>query len=78
MVFFATSAFTASIPTQIECSDEPCVIKITFTCFAANASNSLFEKPGMPTMPLPSRLNKEILLILEIPLILLPLTVDSF
>ena len=26
---FAFSAFTASIPTQIECSEEPCVIRIT-------------------------------------------------
>ena len=78
IAFFASSAFAASIPTQIECSDEPCVIKITLICLVANASNNLFEKPGIPTMPLPSRLSKAILLMLEIPRIPFPFSVDSF
>lgn len=44
----------------------------------AKASNNLFEKSGMPTIPLPFRLNNTILLMLEIPCMLVPVTITSF
>ena len=61
------SADLSSMATQIECSDELCVIKMTFIRALDSASKSRFEKPGMPTIPLPSRLSTAILSILVIP-----------
>ena len=75
---FAAVAFISSIPTQIECSEELCVIRITFIFLEASASNSLLEKPGIPTIPLPSRLSKAMLLMLEIPVMLLVLSIACF
>ncbi len=66
---FACTENASSIPTQIECSDEACVIKITLIDAFANASKRRLEKPGMPTIPLPSRLINTSLPILEMPLI---------
>ena len=74
----ALSLSAAFTPTQIECSDELCVMRITFTDSFASDSNNLLEKPGIPTMPLPSKLSKLTLLILEIPRIKLSVTADSF
>ena len=74
----ANALACSSTPTQIECSEEPCVISITLTDAFANASNNLFEKPGIPTMPLPSRLNNTILFMLEMPCMLVPVAVASF
>ena len=64
LAWCASCTFT---PTQIECSDELCVIKITLIDFLANASNNLLENPGIPIIPAPSKLNKHKSLILEIP-----------
>ena len=72
IVFLARSAFLSSIPTHIECSDDPCVMSMTFIFSLARASNNRFEKPGIPIIPLPSRLNSTTELMLEMPLILLP------
>ena len=66
---FALSENASSMPTQMECSDDACVIRMTLIAALANASNNLFEKPGIPTIPLPSKLMSTKLLILEIPLI---------
>ena len=66
-VAFALMAAAASTPTQIECSDEPCVIRITFIPSLLNDSKSLLLKPGTPIMPLPSKLIKAILLMLVMP-----------
>ena len=65
-------------PTQIECSEELCVINIILICFLASASNNLLEKPGIPTIPVPSKLNKQISFILEMPLIKFLSAGDSF
>ena len=43
---------------HIECSEEACVIIITLMLAIDNTSNKRFEKPGIPTIPLPSRLIK--------------------
>src|SRR5207249_633760 len=67
-----------STPTQIECSEDPCVIRITLIDAPDKDSNNLFENPGTPTMPLPSRLSKATLLMLEIPRIILPSFSASF
>ena len=69
------TAFTARyssfslMATHIECSEEPWVIRITFTPSPASAAKRRFEKPGMPTMPAPSRLSRAMLLMLDSPLI---------
>ena len=70
--------FISSIPTQIECSEELCVIRITFIFSLDNASNKRFENPGIPTMPLPSRLSKASLVMLEIPRMLPPFFEETF
>ena len=53
--------------TQIECSDELWVIRMTLICARESASNRRLEKPGMPTIPLPSRLRTQILSMLVMP-----------
>ena len=68
----ALAAEKVSMPTQIECSEELCVMRMTFIFSLLRASNKRFEKPGMPIIPLPSRLMSAILLILEMPLTILP------
>ena len=75
---FAKCVSCTFTPTQIECSEELCVIKMTLILFLANASNNLFEKPGIPTIPAPSKLNKQMSLMLEIPRIKLSSLGDSF
>ena len=65
-------------PTEIECSDELCVIIIMLICFFASASNNLFVKPGIAAIPAPSKLNKQMSLILEMPRITLLSFGDSF
>eukprot|EP00162_Nutomonas_longa_P014206 comp21867_c0_seq1/m.49521 comp21867_c0_seq1/g.49521 ORF comp21867_c0_seq1/g.49521 comp21867_c0_seq1/m.49521 type:complete len:506 (-) comp21867_c0_seq1:803-2320(-) len=49
----AASVFTAK---QIECSDDAWAMKITETCTRRRQPKSRSETPGMPTIPLPSRL----------------------
>ena len=78
ITFFALSAFTASMPTQIECSEDPWVMRITLIEASERASNNLFENPGTPTIPLPSRLTRTTLLMLEIPRMMLPSFSASF
>ena len=51
----------------MECSEELWVMRITLIRSRARAANSRFEKPGMPTMPLPSRLSSVRLPMLEMP-----------
>ena len=77
IVSCASSALAWSMPTQMECSDELWVIRITLIFFDANASNSRLLNPGIPTIPLPSKLSSAMLLILEMPLVLLPSTAAS-
>ena len=55
-----------------------CVINIILICFLASASNSLLEKPGMPTIPVPSKFNRQISFILDMPLIKFLSTFDTF
>ena len=47
-------------PNDIENSDEACVIIITFIPLSERAPKNLFEKPGTPTIPEPSKLIREI------------------
>ena len=75
---FAKCVSCKFTPTQIECSEELCVIKMTLILFFARASNNLFEKPGIPTIPAPSKLNKQMSLMLEMPRIKLSSLGDSF
>ena len=75
---FAFIEKASSIPTQIECSDDACVINITLIDAFASASKSLLEKPGIPTMPLPSKLTNTKLLMLDMPLIAVVLSDTSF
>ena len=53
--------------TQIECSDELWVIRMTLICARESASNRRLEKPGIPTIPLPSRLRTQMLSMLVMP-----------
>ena len=75
---FATEAFTASTATQMECSEELCVIRITLILWLASVSNKRLLKPGMPAIPcLPGWVTK-FLLMLDMPCTALPFLVDSF
>ena len=53
LAFCASSALT---PKQIEYSEEAWVIMIIFMFSLDRVSKSRLEKPGIPTIPLPSRL----------------------
>ena len=59
MMAFAFLASSVRKPIQMECSDEACVIIITLIFSMESDSNKRFEKPGIPTIPLPSRLTSE-------------------
>ena len=72
-IFFALLASESLIPIQIECSEEAWVIIIIFILLLDISSNNFFEKPGIPTIPLPSIVSNVIFLIWVI-----PLTIDSF
>ena len=52
---------------QIECSDEACVIKITFILSLASAPKILDAMPTTPTIPLPVMRSRVISSIEEIP-----------
>ena len=56
ITFFAISASSERTPKQIECSDDAWVIMIILICFNDKHSNKRFENPGIPIIPLPSRL----------------------
>ena len=45
MTAFANGASLSAIPIQIECSEEACVIIMTFIFECANVSNNRFENP---------------------------------
>src|SRR4029079_16435114 len=68
----ALDALISSTPTQIECSEDAWDIRITFISLVDKASNNRLENPGIPTIPLPSYVINEILLMLEIPRIIFP------
>ena len=68
----ATSASLESMAIQIENSDDAWVIITTFIWLDDKASKNLFEKPGTPTIPEPSKFNIEIFSIW-----LIPLTISS-
>ena len=58
MAFLAMAESFELTPIQIECSEDACVIIIIFICLLDKHSKKRFEKPGMPIIPLPSRLIK--------------------
>ena len=61
MISLARWASSERNPIQMECSEEACVIMITLIFSMDKASNRRFENPGIPTIPLPSRLTRETL-----------------
>ena len=71
--FFAVLASDSLTAIHIENSEDAWVIIITFTPFCERASKNLFENPGTPTIPEPSKLIRDIFSIW-----LIPLTVFSF
>src|SRR5690606_39664290 len=77
MAVLANCASFSSIPKQMECSEEAWVIKITLIFSKDNVSNNRFEKPGIPIMPLPCKVNKAMLEILLMPVTGDPLLLTS-
>ena len=57
-IFLACVARSFSIPIQIECSDEACVIMMTLIFAFASVDSNFFEYPGIPIIPLPSSVSK--------------------
>ena len=67
----ASRAFSASFSEtamHIVCTEEACVIRMMLMSFWLNVSKRRLEKPGIPTIPLPSRESRAMLSELEIPI----------
>jgi hypothetical protein len=50
---FAANASESETPIQIECSEDACVIMMTFILECYKVSNNRLENPGIPTIPFP-------------------------
>jgi hypothetical protein len=59
-VFLANSACANGTAKQIDCSELACEIMTTETSTARRAPKSLSATPGMPIIPVPSRLSRAI------------------
>ena len=67
----ASRAFSASFSAtaiHMVCTEDACVIRMMLMSFWLRVSNRRLEKPGMPTMPLPSSERRAMLSEFEIPM----------
>ena len=77
IAIFAIFASLSNTPMHIECSDDAWVVIMIFIFSLAKVSKSLFEKPGIPTMPFPWSVSNVTSFILLIPLIGLLFTLST-